>query len=78
MQMTIPASEGRAVFTNTRAERDGSLSSPPNPVPAGGYVELEARFDLICVVSSCPYDLALPGWEINSPDGPSELLVEVD
>lgn len=46
----------------------------------GGYVELAARLDLICVVSSCPYDLALPDWEINvgAAGGPTELLVEID
>ena len=28
-----------------------------NPVPPGAYVELRALMDLICVVSSCPFDL---------------------
>ncbi len=64
-------------FTNTRVEADGTLVSPPNPVPAGASVELEARMDLICVVSACPYDLALEGWTINAPGGPTELVVEV-
>ena len=39
-------------FTHTRVEADGSFVSPPNPVPAGAYVELTALMDLICVVSS--------------------------
>lgn len=65
-------------FTCTAVEKDGHLVSPPNPVPAGAAVELQARMDLICVVSSCPFDLAIDGWTINGPDGPTELLVEVD
>lgn len=64
-------------FTHTRVEADGHLASPPNPVPAGAYVELAARRDLICVVSSCPFDLALEGWTINAPEGPTELLIEL-
>lgn len=64
-------------FTNTAVDADGILSSPPNPVPPGAHVELEARIDLICVVSSCPFDVKLDDWPINAPGGPSELLVEV-
>jgi hypothetical protein len=64
-------------FTNTVVESDGRLISPPNAVPPGGYVELAARMDLICVVSSCPFDLQIPGWTINAPGGPTELVVEV-
>jgi uncharacterized protein YcgI (DUF1989 family) len=64
-------------FTNTVIERDGRLISPPNPVPPGAFVELEALTDLICVVSSCPFDLAIEGWTINAGGGPSELIVEV-
>lgn len=64
-------------FTNTTVETDGKLVSPPNTVPPGGYVELAARMDLICVVSSCPFDLQIPGWTINAPGGPTELVVEV-
>ncbi len=64
-------------FTNTVIERDGRLISPPNPVPPGAHVELEALMDLICVVSSCPFDLAVEGWTINAGGGPTELIVEV-
>ena len=64
-------------FTNTVVDGDGKLLSPPNSVPPGGYVELKARMDLICVVSSCPFDLPIPGWTINAPGGPTELVVEV-
>jgi uncharacterized protein YcgI (DUF1989 family) len=64
-------------FTNTRVEPDGRIVSPPNPVPPGAYVELEAMMDLICVVSSCPFDLAIEGWTINAASGPTELLVAV-
>ncbi len=64
-------------FTHTRIEPDGRLVSPPNPVPPGAYVELVALMNLICVVSSCPFDLALEDWTINAEGGPTELLVEV-
>ena len=53
------------------------LVSPPNPVPAGAFVELLARLDLIAVVSSCPFDLAIADWTINGPGGPTELELEV-
>jgi uncharacterized protein YcgI (DUF1989 family) len=58
-------------------EADGRLVSPPNPVPPGAYVELEALMDVICVVSSCPFDLPIEGWTINAGGGPSELIVDV-
>jgi uncharacterized protein YcgI (DUF1989 family) len=64
-------------FTNTQVEADGKLVSPPNPVRPGAFVELRALMDLICVVSSCPFDLKIPGWTINAGGGPSELIVEV-
>lgn len=64
-------------FTNTAVTEDGDFVSPPNPVPAGAYVTLKALMDLICVVSACPFDLAVEGWTINASDGPSELLVDV-
>ena len=64
-------------FTHTRVEPDGRFVSPPNPVPPGAYVEMKALMDLICVVSSCPFDLAVEGWTINATAGPSELVVDV-
>ena len=64
-------------FTHTRVDAEARLLSPPNPVPPGAFVELEARMDLICAVSSCPFDLALEDWTINAPGGPTELIVEV-
>jgi hypothetical protein len=64
-------------FTNTSVEPDGRFVSPPNPVPAGAFVEMEALMDLICVVSSCPFDLAVDGWTINAEGGPTELIVTV-
>jgi len=64
-------------FTNTIVNSEGKLLSPPNSVPPGGYVDLRARMGLICVVSSCPFDLPIPGWTINAPGGPTELMVEV-
>jgi uncharacterized protein YcgI (DUF1989 family) len=64
-------------FTNTVITAEGKLTSPPNPVPPGAFVEVEARMDLIAVVSSCPFDLAVDGWTINAEGGPSELILEV-
>lgn len=64
-------------FTNTTVEKDGSFMSPPNPVPPGAFVELEALMDLICVISSCPFDLPIDGWTINAGQGPTELEVDV-
>ena len=64
-------------FTHTVVESDGAFNSPPNPVAAGAFVELEALMDVICVVSACPFDLNLDGWTINSPErGPTALEVE--
>jgi hypothetical protein len=57
---------------------DGVFNSPPNPVAAGAFVELEACMDLICVVSACPYDLFFADWPVNLPErGPTELIVEL-
>ncbi len=64
-------------FTNTHVEADGSFKSPPNPVAPGAFVEMEALMDLICVISSCPFDLHLEGWTINAGAGPTELVVDV-
>jgi uncharacterized protein len=64
-------------FTHTRVESDGRFLSPPNPVKPGAFVVLEALIDVIGVVSSCPFDLAVEGWTINAGQGPSELIVEV-
>jgi uncharacterized protein YcgI (DUF1989 family) len=63
-------------FTNTSVLNDGTLVSPPNPVPPGAYVELRALMDLICVISSCPFDLPVEGWTINAERGPTELVVD--
>jgi hypothetical protein len=35
-------------------------------VPPGAFVEMKALMDLICVVSSCPFDLNIEGWTINA------------
>ena len=65
-------------FTNTTVEEGFMFNTPKAPVAKpGGYVVLEARMDLICAVSSCPYDLAGPGWAINAPGGPTEIVVEL-
>ena len=64
-------------FTNTLVDPEGALLSPPNPVAPGAYVEMKALMNLICVVSSCPFDLKVEGWTINAPGGPTELEVTV-
>ena len=64
-------------FTNTVITPEGKLTSPPNPVPPGAYVEIEAAMDLIAVVSSCPFDLPIDGWSINAEGGPSELILDL-
>jgi uncharacterized protein len=65
-------------FTNTRVGEDGALQAIGNTVKPGAYVELEAKADLICAVSSCPFDVNGNDWAINSDIGPTELVVEVD
>ncbi len=65
-------------FTSTTVEDGFMFNTPAAPVvKPGGYVVLKACMDLICAVSSCPYDLAGPGWAINAPDGPTEIIVEL-
>jgi uncharacterized protein YcgI (DUF1989 family) len=65
-------------FTNTTVEDGFMFNTPAAPVvKPGGYVVLAARMDLICAVSSCPYDLEGPGWSINAPGGPTEIVVEL-
>ena len=65
-------------FTNTTVEDGFMFNTPAAPVvKPGGYVVLKARMGLICAVSSCPYDLVGPGWAINAPDGPTEIVVEL-
>jgi uncharacterized protein YcgI (DUF1989 family) len=65
-------------FTMTTVTDGFMFSTPKAPVAKpGAYVVLEARMDLICAVSSCPYDLEGPGWAINAPGGPTEIVVEL-
>lgn len=64
-------------FTNTNVDPDGRLVAPENIVKPGAYVELEALIDVICVVSSCPFDITPKGWEINAGGKVTELEVEV-
>jgi uncharacterized protein YcgI (DUF1989 family) len=53
-------------FANTAVEPDGTMVSPPNTVPAGASVVLEALDDLVCAVSACPFDVQSPGWSVNA------------
>ena len=65
-------------FTNTTVEDGFMFNTPKAPVvKPGGYVILEALMDLVCAVSSCPYDLEGPGWAINAPGGPTEIEIEL-
>ncbi len=65
-------------FTNTTVDNGFTFRTPSAAVvKPGGYVVLESRMDLICAVSSCPYDLEGPGWAINAPSGPTEIVVEL-
>lgn len=64
-------------FTNVPVDGRGGLSAPANSVMPGAHVTMEALIDLICVVSSCPFDLATEGWEINAGNRPTELEIRV-
>lgn len=64
-------------FTHTAVDSEGRITAPGNIVKPGGYVELEALIDLLCIVSSCPFDLSPKGWEINAAGQVSELEIEV-
>jgi uncharacterized protein len=64
-------------FTHTEVDRQQRLLNHENRVTPGDHVVLEALIDLVCMVSSCPYDLSLDDWPINSPDGVTELEVRV-
>lgn len=65
-------------FTATTVEDGFMFNTPSTPVaPPGGYVVLEACTDMVCAVSSCPYDLTGPGWAINAPTGPTEIVLDL-
>ncbi len=64
-------------FTNVPVDDEGRLTAPANRVKPGASVTMEALMDLICVVSSCPFDMQAEGWEINAGNQPTELEIEV-
>ena len=65
-------------FTTTTVEDGFMFSTPEAPVvKPGGYVVLEALMDLVCAVSSCPYDMTGHGWAINAPGGPTEIVIDL-
>jgi uncharacterized protein YcgI (DUF1989 family) len=64
-------------FTNTEVEADGRLVSRSNPVAPGAHVVLEAKTDVVCCVSACPFDLQTTDWIVNSEDGLGELRLDV-
>jgi uncharacterized protein YcgI (DUF1989 family) len=75
---TPPGALAINFFTATTVEDGFMFNTPSSPVAKpGAYVVLEALTDLVCAVSSCPYDLTGPGWAINAPDGPTEILLDL-
>jgi len=65
-------------FTATTVDDGYMFRTPSAPVARpGAYVALEALTDLVCAVSSCPYDLTGPGWAINAPGGLTEIVVDL-
>jgi uncharacterized protein YcgI (DUF1989 family) len=64
-------------FTHTEVDKHHRLLSHENRTTPGDHVVLEALIDLVCVVSSCPYDLDLDDWPTNSPNGVTDLEVSV-
>jgi len=66
------------LFTNTKVTEDGTFISETEPqAPAGGFVLFEAKMDLICVASACPYDLIREDWPINGGAAvTSEIVIE--
>ena len=66
----------RAAARGPRRQGSARADDPHRPAQGrAAYVVLEALIDLICVISSCPFDLKVEGWTINAAQGPSELLV---
>jgi uncharacterized protein len=66
-------------FTNTLISESQELvmgDPREHPVQPGSFVVLEALSDLICVASSCPHDVAIPGWSLSDA-APTELVLEV-
>jgi uncharacterized protein YcgI (DUF1989 family) len=64
-------------FTHTEVDERQRLLNHENKAAPGDHVVLEALMDLVCVVSSCPYDLDLNDWPANSPHGITELELQV-
>ena len=66
-------------FTNTRiGENHELLMGDPeeHPIEPGSFVVLEALRDVICVASSCPHDVWIPGWSLTDT-APTELRIDV-
>jgi uncharacterized protein len=64
-------------FTHTAVDEHHRLLNHESRAAPGDHVVLEALIDLVCVVSSCPYDLDLDDWPDNPPHGLTELEVRV-
>jgi uncharacterized protein len=64
-------------FTHTGVDKHHRLLNHESQAKPGDHVVLKALIDLVCVVSSCPYDLDLDDWPKNSPNGVTELEVLV-
>lgn len=67
------------LFTNTKVDEMGTFLSVADPqVKPGGYVLFEAKMDLICTASACPYDLAREDWPVNGGNTEcSEIVIEL-
>ena len=76
----VPISPPAVNFFATTTVTDGFMfNTPASPVAKpGAYVVLKAHMNLVCAVSSCPYDLVGPGWNINDPAGSTEILIDLD
>jgi uncharacterized protein YcgI (DUF1989 family) len=64
------------LFTATEVTPDQRLTSKPNPVPPGAYAVFEALMDVICVCTSCPWQLKDP-WPINADAGITPIEMRV-
>lgn len=66
-------------FTNTLVtEKQEFVMGDPgdHPVTPGSFVVLQALRDVVCVASSCPHDVPIPGWSLSDA-APTELMLEV-
>lgn len=82
---TVMAARGIAIteipqplnlFSSTRAEPDGQITTYPNASESGDYAVFEALMDSLIVVSACPFDVE-DKFPVNV-GGPKGLEVEIE